>query len=262
MAEPPLVSIVTPSLDQGRFLEDAIRSVLDQDYARIEHVVVDGGSTDGTVELLGRHAHLTWISEPDEGQSEALNKALALSSGEVIGWLNADDRYLPGAVASAVAALERNPDAGMVYGNYVDVDEAGCVLNRNRSPGFSLERLINDGNLVPQPAAFVRRTVLERVGFVDPELHYAMDYDLWIRIGKVARVVHVDEYWAEFRLHPAAKSVARLDAFWREERLVSRRNGGKLLSGLLVRHVTRSYPRLGTWLLRGRRAVSIVRGRS
>jgi glycosyltransferase involved in cell wall biosynthesis len=261
MTVEPLVSVLTPSLNQGRFLGDAIQSVQSQDYPRIEHVVVDGGSTDETLDVLRAHPQVDWISEPDDGQSDALNKALARSRGSIVGWLNADDRYLPGAVRSAVAALHRHPECGMVYSNYLDVDQDGAVLNRNRVPEFSLERLVNDGNLVPQPTAFVRREVLDRVGFVDVDLHYAMDYDLWIRIGREYPVLHVDEYWAEFRLHPAAKSVALVRAFGREERAISRRNGGKLLSGLLVRHVNRSHPRLGTWLLRGRRAASLVRRR-
>lgn len=257
----PLVTVVTPSLNQARFIEETIRSIAEQDYPRIEHVVVDGGSTDGTVDLLERHPGVRWISEHDEGQSQAVNKGIRLARGEVIGWLNADDIYLPGGVAAAVAALRREPEAGFVYGNYVDVDEDGAELHRNRTEPFDLRVQIDSRNLVPQPAAFVRRAALDRVGLLDEQYDFAMDFDLWIRLGRAFPAVYVDEYWAAFRLHETSKSVAQIDRFWQEQRQVSRKHGGKLLSGHLRTHLLGRHPTVGRLYLRVASGARLLRAR-
>lgn len=234
-AAEPLVSIVTPSLNQGRFLEQTIRSVREQDYPRIEHLVADGGSTDGTLELLARQPGVTWWSGPDSGQSEALNEALRRSSGSIVGWLNADDAYLPGAVSAAVEALAAHPRAGLVYGDWVVVGEDGEELWRVETTDFDLEYALNVRNVVPQPSTFIRRAVLDELGFLDPDLHYAMDYDLWLRIARAGyELVHVPAYWAAFRSHPSSKTHASADRFWREERAVMRRHGGRWLSPAFV----------------------------
>jgi glycosyltransferase involved in cell wall biosynthesis len=257
----PLVTVVTPSLNQARFIEETIRSVAEQDYSRIEHVVVDGGSTDGTIDLLERSTAVRWISEPDRGQSHAVNKGILSAGGEVIGWLNADDAYLPGAVAAAVAALQGQPGAGFVYGNYVDVDEDGAELHRNRTAPFDLRVQIDSRNLVPQPAAFVRRAALDRVGLLDEQYDFAMDFDLWIRLGRVFPAAYVDEYWAAFRFHAASKSVAQIDRFWREQRQISRKHGGKVLSGHLRAHLLRRHPKAGRQYLRAASGARLLRAR-
>ena len=243
LSEQALVSIVTPSLNQGRFLPAALASVRAQEGPRIEHIVVDGGSTDQTLDVL-RDSEVRWTSEPDSGQSEAINKGIQLAKGEVIGWLNADDFYLPGALAAAIATFREQPATGMVYANYVDVAEDGTELHRNRSRPFDLAYQLGGGNVVPQPTVFLRREVLDAVGLLDPNLHYAMDLDLWIRVGRVTEIVQVDEYWAAFRLHPASKSVAQRSRFLRERRIISRRYGTKFRLEHVLEHFYAIHPRL------------------
>ena len=233
-----LVSIVTPSLDQGRYVREAIESVRAQTYSPIEHIVVDGGSTDGTLEILGEYEGLRWVSEPDGGQSHALNKGFALATGEILGWLNADDAYEPGAVAAAVEAL-RSAGAGLVYADVTRVDDDGVNPRRIRSrPEFDLWTELNLGCGIYSPAVFFTREALESVGGVDESLHLTMDYDLWLRIGKRFPVRHVDAVWAVQRIHPEAKTV--VEDFWPERLAVSRRHGGRLVSPLLIRRHVRS----------------------
>jgi glycosyltransferase involved in cell wall biosynthesis len=233
-----LVSIVTPSLDQGRYLPEAIESVRVQTHPEIEHVVVDGGSTDGTLELLARHEGIRWVSEPDRGQSHALNKGFGLARGDVLGWLNADDAYTPGAAAAAVAALEET-GAGLVYADVTRVNDDGVNPRRIRSrPTFDLWTEANLGCGVYSPAVFFTREALEAVGGVDEQLHLTMDYDLWLRIGKRFPVVHVDDVWGVQRIHGEAKTMTR--DFWPERLAVSRRHGGRLVSPLLIRRHVRN----------------------
>jgi glycosyltransferase involved in cell wall biosynthesis len=231
-----LVSIVTPSLNQGRYLAEAIESVRAQTHSELEHVVVDGGSTDGTLELLAGSSELRWVSEPDRGQSDALNKGFALARGEVFGWLNADDAYTPNAVAAAVAALAET-GAGLVYADVTRVNDDGVNPRRIRSRStFDLWTEANLGCGVYSPAVFFTREALEAVGGIDEQLHLTMDYDLWLRIGKRFPVVHVDDVWGVQRIHGAAKTTTH--DFWPERLTVSRRHGGRLVSPLLIqRHV-------------------------
>jgi glycosyltransferase involved in cell wall biosynthesis len=235
-----LVSIVTPSLDQGRYVREAIESVRAQTYSPIEHVVVDGGSTDGTLDVLGEYDGLRWVSEADRGQSHALNKGFALATGEILGWLNADDAYEPGAVAEAVEAL-RATGAGLVYADVTRVDDDGVNPRRIRSrPEFDLWTELNLGCGIYSPAVFFTREALETAGGIDESLHLTMDDDLWLRIGMRFPVRHVDTVWATQRRHEEAKSVSRREDFWPERLAVSRRHGGRLVSPLLIRRYLRA----------------------
>jgi Glycosyltransferases involved in cell wall biogenesis len=155
----PIVSIVTPSLDQGRFIEETIKSVLEQDYPRLEHIVVDGGSTDETLDVLRRYPHLTWISEPDAGQADAVNKGFGMARGDVFGWLNADDLYLPGAVSVAVQAL-RETGAGLVHAGWRQIDEHGATIRDIAPVPFDLDAQLNDGtpSASPVPSSRARRS--------------------------------------------------------------------------------------------------------
>ena len=237
----PLVSVVTPALNAERFLEETVQSVLAQTYPAVEHVVVDGGSTDGTLDVLRRHPHVRWKSGRDAGQSDALNKGFALARGEIVGWLNADDFYLPHAVASAVRELTSDPTAAAVYGNALVVDEQGRELSRARSGPFDLERALTFGNVVPQPTVFLRKRMLDEVGGLAVRYHYAMDFDLWIRIATRAPLRYVDDYWAAFRIHRSSKTGTALRKMWHEERLVARSHGGPLFSQMLRRHLRDCY---------------------
>jgi glycosyltransferase involved in cell wall biosynthesis len=210
--EHSLVSVITPSYNQARFLEETILSVLSQSYQPIEYLIIDGGSTDGSVDIIRRYAEKLayWISEPDQGQSEAINKGILNSNGEFVAWLNADDCYYPWTVAEAIETLHRFPQAGMVHGHHSFMNERSEIIDNtlmdiDRSE-FVISRLMNERDFINQPTVFIRRTVLEKVGLLRNELHYAMDYDLWLRIGKLFPVVFVNRIQARYRLHEAAKT--------------------------------------------------------
>jgi glycosyltransferase involved in cell wall biosynthesis len=232
-----LVSIVTPSLDQGRYVREAIESVRAQTYAPIEHVVVDGGSTDDTVGILREYDHIRWVSEPDEGQSAALNKGFAMATGAIFGWLNADDLYEPHAVAEGVAALG---DVAFVYADVTRVDDDGVNPRRIRSrPTWDLWTELNDGNGIYSPSVFFTRAAYEEAGGLDRALHFTMDYDLWLKIGKRFGGQHVDAVWGVQRFHDDAKTIRAYESFWPERLAVSRRHGGRLVSPLLIRRYIR-----------------------
>jgi glycosyltransferase involved in cell wall biosynthesis len=235
-----VVSIVTPSLNQAEYLREALDSVRAQTHTPIEHIVVDGGSTDGSLEILAQYDELTWVSEPDRGQSHALNKGFALANGEILGWLNADDSYEPGAVAQAVAAIHATC-AALVYADVTRVNDDRVNPRRIRSrPAFDVWTELNLGCGIYSPAVFFTREALDAVGPLDESLHLTMDYDLWLRIGKRFPVRHVDAVWAVQRIHDEAKTMRRYDDFWPERLTVSRRHGGRLVSPLLITRYVRA----------------------
>jgi glycosyltransferase involved in cell wall biosynthesis len=235
-----LVSIVTPSLNQARYLREAIESVGAQSHSPVEHIVVDGGSTDGTLDVLAEYDSVRWISEPDRGQSHALNKGFALADGEILGWLNADDAYEPDAVAQAVTAF-RDTGAALVYGDVMRVNDDRVNPRRVRSrPEFDLWTELNLGCGIYSPSVFFTRAALDAVGPLDESLNLTMDYDLWLRIGKRFPVRHVDAVWAVQRIHDDAKTIRHYDDFWPERLAVSRRHGGRLVSPLLISRYLRA----------------------
>jgi GT2 family glycosyltransferase len=206
--ELPLVSIVTPSLNQGRFIEAAIRSVQGQDYPRIEHLVIDGASRDQTLEILPRYSPpLRWISQPDPGQTYAINRGFRMASGDILSWLNADDLLLPGSVAAVVDVFRSDRDTMMVYGDGQFIDAGGQRLQPFRfTEPFNLRRLIEVHDYILQPAAFVRREALEAVGYLDESFKWCMDWDLWIRVGRRFRVEYLPMPLAQVRLHSDTKT--------------------------------------------------------
>jgi glycosyltransferase involved in cell wall biosynthesis len=246
----PLVSVVTPSLNQCSFIEETIRSVAEQDYARIEHIVVDGASTDGTVEVLQRYPHLRWLSEPDDGQSAAIRKGFNLAQGEIFGWLNSDDYYLDGSVAIAVEALVAS-GCGLVYGDVTRINDNGINPRRIKTPAH-LDRWweINVHNSLCQPAVFFTRKAYEEAGGIAADLHYAMDYDLWLRIAERFDVLHLDVELAVQRISDKAKTVAHRKEFYHEDRAISRRNGGRLLSPMFATRLAMGSRRLDRGLNR------------
>lgn len=203
----PLVSVLTPSFNQRRWLGETLDSVARQTYPHLEHVVVDGGSTDGSVDVLRTVLPAgSWISEPDGGQSDALNKAFNRSHGEIIGWLNSDDAYLfDDAVESVVAYFRANPDVDVVYGHAALVSENGSLLHVMWMPRYSKSRLWRQ-NFLSQPAVFMRRRVLED-GFLDESFHYTMDHELWLRLaaghpfGRIDKVLAIDRHQAQRKVY-------------------------------------------------------------
>jgi len=205
--EHPLVSIVTPSYNMAGFLEETIQSVLSQDYPHIEYIVVDGGSTDGTIDILRKYEkQLCYISEPDRGQTDAINKGFALSRGSVFAFLCADDTYLPGAVATAVRHLEANPDYGGIYGEGYLTDESGKILGRYPTQKFEADLLRTDC-FICQPAAFLRRQAFIDAGMMNVDLQCGLDYDLWIRFARRHPLLKIDEYLATSRMHGGSKTL-------------------------------------------------------
>ncbi len=221
MTDLPLVTIITPSYNQGRFLEATLRSVLEQDYPNLEYLVVDGASTDGSVDILRRYAdRLTWwASEKDSGQSEAVNKGLRRARGEFVGWLNSDDVYLPGVVSAAIAAFRSRPEAAVVYGDALAIDADGKSFNVMRARQYSLADLLAF-NVICQPAAFMRRSVLEQAGYLNPAYHLLMDSLLWMNMARLAPLVYVPQTWAGARYHDQAKNRTRGAAYGREARVL------------------------------------------
>lgn len=204
----PLVTIVTPSYNQGRYLRDAIDSVLAQDYPHVEYLVVDGGSSDETRDVLASYnGRVSWTSEPDRGQAHAINKGFRRARGSILGWLNSDDVYAPGAISRAVEAFRSNPDAGLVYGNGGILDQAGKVVRRfEEIEPFSLWRLVHCLDYILQPAAFFRREDAVRVGLLDEELEFALDWDLWIRLAEYTDVVYLDDELGFSRVYDDTKT--------------------------------------------------------
>jgi len=237
----PIVSIITPSYHQVHYLEQTIKSVLSQDYPQIEYIVIDGGSTDGSVDLIRRYESeiSAWVSEPDRGQTDAINKGFSMANGEILAWLNSDDLYYAGAVSDAVEYLRKNPDAGMVYGDADYIDEEGHVVGRFPAAQTDLKRLRQGYVHIPQQAAFFRASLWKQVSPLDPSFYFAMDYDLWVRIASVAPIHYIPKLWAAFRLHKGAKSVSEADRCWPEMLRVHKRDGGGYFSVLFFKYIVR-----------------------
>lgn len=212
-----LISIVTPSYNQASFLEQTIQSVLEQDYARMEYIVVDGASTDNSFEIIKKYNdHLAyWISEKDSGQAEAINKGFARANGEILAWLNSDDYYFPHTLPAVVKCFEENPEVVMVYGDMMAVDRDGQTLNVLKYRQLSLEDLLCF-QIIGQPSVFFRRSALEKTGLLDTSFHFMLDHHLWIRLAQQGRILHVPQVWSAARYHPQAKNRAKAAEFGRE----------------------------------------------
>jgi glycosyltransferase involved in cell wall biosynthesis len=216
MSGRPLVSIVTPSFNSADFIEETIASVLSQDYPRIEYIVIDGGSSDGTLAILEKYrSRLRYISEPDSGAPAAINKGFRLAEGSIISWLNADDTYLPGAVSSAVRHMEANPAAAAVYGNAFWTDENNCTIRPYPTEPFCRDRLAREC-FICQPACFMRSEAVSLLGGLDESLQLVFDYDLWIRMSVNARFAYQSEFWATSRMHLSNKTLRQRRKGYRE----------------------------------------------
>jgi glycosyltransferase involved in cell wall biosynthesis len=202
------ISVVTPSFNQAQFFETTMASIHEQDYPDLEHIVIDGGSTDGSVEIIKRYSDQLafWVSEPDRGQTDALIKGFERSTGEIQCWLNSDDLFEPWTLSEVARFFEENPDVDFVYGDSIWIDDLDRPIKSKREHGFNRFIWMYDHNYIPQPSAFWRRSLFDRVGGLDPHFDLAMDADLWIRFAEVTRPSHVRRNWSRARLYADQKN--------------------------------------------------------
>jgi glycosyltransferase involved in cell wall biosynthesis len=207
----PRISVITPSYNQGQFLEETIRSVLLQGYPNLEYVVIDGGSTDDSAEIIERYEPFLdfWVSEHDGGQSEAINKGFERTSGDIVIWLNSDDRFRPGALHHAARAFVENPGAVVVYGDPNIIDGDGCLIETQRLPPYDAAQVLEMSVILPQPAAFIRRSALGAEPLVREDLHFTMDTELWFRLIRAGTLLHIDRVLADSRLWDDNKATAQ-----------------------------------------------------
>jgi glycosyltransferase involved in cell wall biosynthesis len=227
----PTISVITPCLNAGTTLPQALDSVRSQGYPHVEHIVVDGGSTDATLELLERAEGVRYVSEPDRGLTHALNKGIGMASGDVIGWLNADDVYLPGALGAVGQAFDREPDAEWATGRCLIIDSAGREIRGPiaRYKDFLLRRYsyaaLLTQNFVAAPATFVRRDAVEDVGLFDERFRYSMDYDVWLSLGRRGAPIVLDRPLAAFRMAEGSLSMTGFERQFAEHALNAREHG-------------------------------------
>jgi len=213
----PRISIITPSYNQGHFLEETIRSVLLQDYPDIEYIIIDGGSTDNSKAIINKYKKkLAWsVSEPDNGQSDAINKGLRRATGEFVAWLNSDDIYTENAISSAVEKLRSNPECGMVFSNVLSMDSDSSIFNIMQYGDWGLLELM-EFKVIGQPGIFMRKKALDDVGFLEDDYHWLMDHHLWLKIALKYPIKYVDEFWAAARFHPGAKNLRGAEKYGME----------------------------------------------
>jgi glycosyltransferase involved in cell wall biosynthesis len=231
----PMVSIITPVLNGVKYLEPCIESVLNQSYPHIEHIFVDGGSIDGTVEVLSNYSvryfgKVRYISEPDNGGSEAANKGIRMAKGEILGFLGSDDIYEPGAIEAVVDFFGVNPSAHLVYGDSNVIDEKGELIGRFRTKDFDLKKTINGDVFPAGPSTFYSREVFEKIGLFDA---LVCDLDFLIRAGKVFPIYRIDNVLSSYRVHKGSLTTGsweRRKKQFRDVRIISRRHGGSIFS--------------------------------
>lgn len=205
----PKISIVTPSYNQGHFLEETIQSVISQRYPNLEYIIIDGGSTDDSISVIKKYAnHITyWVSEKDNGQTDAVNKGFKIATGDIIAWINSDDTYLPGAFA-AVAESFQACTVDVIYGDYILITEQGEEYIKRYEVPFHFNMLVYGVNFIGQPSSFIRRSVLDRFGWPNARLQYAMDLEYWLRISsKGAHFMHIKKFLSNYRLHESSKTI-------------------------------------------------------
>jgi len=242
MIESPLVSVITPSFNQARYLEATIQSVIGQDYPRIEYIIVDGGSTDGSVDVIKKYQDKLswWVSEKDKGQTDAINKGFNRAKGEILAWINSDDTYNPGAVGEAVKYLVNHPEVALVYADCNFIDEEDRIIGKFNSAQTDIRRLRRGYVHIPQQTMFFRAKYWKELGPLDPSFYFAMDYDLWTRIAAHAPFKYLaGKTWANFRLHTSGKTIAADDRCWPEMLRVHYRDNGSFFSVIVAKYYLR-----------------------
>jgi len=229
----PKVTIITPSLNQGQFIEKTIQSVLSQEYPNLEYLIMDGGSSDNTLTILNSYSsHLKWVSEKDTGQADAINKGLHMASGDIIGYLNADDLFLPGTLTKVAKLFVQSPDIMWVTGKCRIIDEHDkeirklITMDKNILLRYSNRLWLLMADYISQPATFWRASVLSELGYLDEKLHYAMDYDFWLRLYSNYPLKLIPEYLAAFRVHTESKNsiAGHMNVYIHEEEIVIKRH--------------------------------------
>lgn len=215
------ISIITVCYNSNEYISQSIESVLAQSHKNLEYIIVDGGSTDGTVETIkgfaANHSWITWISEPDKGIADAMNKGAKLASGEIIGFLHSDDFYPDGEVISSVFnAFKQSPDSMWATGSMYFVNQRGSMTREIKARKYSYKRLVR-ANIILHPATFVNRDMFLKIGGFDTSFRYAMDYDLWLRLGKLHDPIIIDRVLASFRVHEGSRSIAASEKAYEEE---------------------------------------------
>ena len=217
----PKISIITPSYQQADFLEQTINSAISQNYPDLEYLVVDGGSTDGSVELIKKYESNIdwWVSEKDQGQADAINKGLQKATGDIIGWINSDDYYLPGTFQSVVEVFAENPQVGLVYGDVLAVDGSDKAINIMQYQSWDVSDLLQF-RMIGQSSVFFRRSTLEKSGLLDQQYHYLLDHQLWLRMAVHDKMVYVPNIWSAARYHEGAKNLAGASHFGEDARRI------------------------------------------
>lgn len=238
----PLVSVITPVLNGKKYIEACIKSVLYQSYPNIEHIFIDGGSTDGTVDMLTNYSvihpdRIRFISKPGKGAEEAWNEGWKIAKGDIIGWLGSDDIYVPGAIMAVVEFFGSNPEAYFVFGACETINERNELISKSIAKDFDLNEAINDTCHIPTTSAFYRREVIEMIGFLDENL-YCCDLDYWIRVGKVFKIYRIEQLLSRSMLHKGSTSGSKGKRIYPIECfIISRRHGGRILSGHSIKYL-------------------------
>lgn len=218
----PKVSIVTPSFNQAEFLEETILSVLGQDYPHIEYIIIDGGSSDGSADIIRQYEDQLayWVSEPDGGQTDAINKGCRLATGDIIAYINSDDVYCPSAISKVVNYFMKFPDVAMVYGDALHIDRKGALMSIVRTGEVDLVRYLSNQFYLPQPAIFFRRRILDEIGYFDSRYNLAMDKEFWTRVLLNFKGGYLPDFLAKLRIYTDAKSSSQKCKYLEEHLMI------------------------------------------
>lgn len=204
----PRITVITPSFNQAKFLERTILSVLNQGYPNLEYIIIDGGSTDGSIELIKKYEkNLTyWVSKKDDGQSQAINDGLRRATGEWVAWQNSDDIFYPGTFHALVDQASKNSQIGLIIGNMNLIDERDHIINDLKYVTPTYKSLLAEGMVLTNQAAFWRRSVHEKIGYLNEDLHYGFDFEWFLRVLKISSAIHVNQTWGALRIHSETKA--------------------------------------------------------
>lgn len=235
------ISIITPSFNQADFIERTIQSVLNQNYSNIEHIIMDGGSTDGTIEILKKYSNrIIWKSEKDSGQSDAINKGLKMATGDIVAYLNSDDTYESSSFQKIINFFENNPENKWVYGQCRIIDENDKEIRKLITfyknwllKKYSYKKLLTE-NFISQPATFWRKELLEEIGYLNEDEHFCMDYEFWLRIGNKYPAGVINKYLANFRYYPNSKSGGVNKKQFQDELRLAKKYGANYQLALLI----------------------------